>query len=229
MRDLGQEASGPEAQQQLAPGAFSAFRPRAATGALATSKLMPTNFRSRLLSGPEPALQDEQGDPQRPPPRPRPGPPVPSPFIPLGPSAPFCELPASAPLRGPRGGWPREWQCPDARRGMEPDREPTASDRPARPPARARSQCGKCAPRPPERSGAPRPAEQREPDLPVHQKPFAPQVKRESSLRETFPRAEEQPWLGEVQPEFFRSQRLGARVGAGRRGRGLVTRGSRRG
>lgn len=52
VRALGQEVSLPGVGHRPVPGALSAFRPRTATRALATSKLTPTNFRSRLRRGP---------------------------------------------------------------------------------------------------------------------------------------------------------------------------------
>lgn len=89
-------------------------------------------FAPGSLNGPEPALRDAQGDPQRPRPRPRLARPFPIHSV-RSLAQPFREHPASAPLCGPPEGWAREWQCPDTKRGMEPDGEPDSLRHPRAP------------------------------------------------------------------------------------------------
>lgn len=108
-------------------GTLSVFHRRTATRALATSELIPTNFRSRL-----PAISGAQSDSQRPCPRPWSACPVSIHSIRrLG--QPFGEPPASAPLCRPRGGWAREWQSRDTKQGMDRTASVSASETPAHP------------------------------------------------------------------------------------------------
>lgn len=189
MRDLGQDISGPGVRNQPVPEPCTSSASRQlAPRALATSKLIPTNF-SR-----------------------------PAPCAVLRPGAPGCagRLPAAAPADQVRLSSPHSFRsapgialqrAPSLRAPLRDlgkaglsggsARAPgegwtgqraggRASDTPAHPPSHARSQRGKEKMRA-ERSSVPSPAEKREPHLSVTRNLSRPKSKEKvSSLRKTF-------------------------------------------
>lgn len=107
-----------------------------------------------------------------------PGSPAPSPFIPF---RPWGSPSASTGLRASREGWAREWQCPRTEQGMEPVGEPDRLGHPEHPPPVDRSQgLGKRKGGEELWSDASGGAGARSLGCQEH---FAPQGKRESSLR----------------------------------------------
>lgn len=185
MRDLGQEISGPGVQNQPVPEPSTSSASRQlATRALATSKLIPTNFfapgslrcpaagRSRVRRA-TPSGRSRG-----------PGSHVQSPFIPFGHGTALRRAPSlRAPLRDLGKAGLSSGSAPAPGEGWTGQRAGgRASDIPAHPPSHARSQRGKKEMRA-ERSSVPTQPGREAGAPPLrHQEPFAPQVKRESEF-----------------------------------------------